>query len=181
MAGSVAFFVLGTWQLGGKAFAVPAEQLVALENGRLDNLQWKVSAHAGTPKPAVRSMPCLRVEVAGHVERRGRRNSLSLCGALEQSPLLVVNSMGSGRTERTVLALAFESEVVKVRLWFSNRKTRTVLLRKLSRYKARKARIQPFRYSAIGFAHEFCLLGYAAFDTTGQRIEVGRGMHCANR
>jgi hypothetical protein len=144
---------------------------VQVAQGTVGSYFWALSIHRGQGMlGGVR--PCLIAGLAsGQLRSSGSR--LTLCGLIEGSQILVANSIGDGAAERTVLGMAFRSDVVEVRLLLHGQRVKKLQLSLLSPLQAKRARVRQFRYAAIGVGGPYCLKGFSAYDAT-HRLVVHR-------
>lgn len=79
----------------------------------------------------------------------------------------------------TVIAMAFPRAARSVSLFFAGKKKDlTMPLKLLSRYKAAKARLVPFRYGAVAFKGQACLSRFVTHAKDGTVLDDGGTMHC---
>jgi hypothetical protein len=80
---------------------------------------------------------------------------------------------------KTVIAMAFPSTARTVSLYFQGSLADRMLpLKLLSKLKARKAGLQPFRYFAIAFEGNSCLSRFITHDQRGDILFDGGHMRC---
>jgi len=155
------------------AYAHDGPISVRLDHGAKGSFRWTVLAKrepTGNPR-----RPCIVVvsqaPTAGADEAEG-------CGPLEPVPMLLAQSSGSGKSERTVLAMAFPLRVVSVRLWLRGRRSRRIYLRRLGAHQAEMTGLRRFRYANRAFAGPYCLARFATYGVAGRLIDRSPSMDC---
>jgi hypothetical protein len=156
---------------------VGAPEPTLLRTGTVGSFHWRVLVYRGKGSQGGRT-PCivaLSSKLSGGVPGD---SSLTVCGMLQGSQILFAKSSGSGRRERTVLAMAYDAKVASVRIWLRGHRSRLVQLSMLSDYKVKHAQVSPFRYGAFGIARSFCLIRIVSYDSQGDIVDPGHGMSC---
>jgi hypothetical protein len=150
---------------------------VHLDGGPVSKFKWDVLASEG----GSRKRPCLKIVL----ERLRHRSPVEIqlgevsCRPVQPLPNLlgVVDELDHPNV--TVIAMAFPRAARSVSLFFAGKKKdRTMHLRLLSRYKAAKARLVPFRYGAIAFKGQSCLSRFVTHAKDGTVLDDGGAMHC---
>jgi hypothetical protein len=100
------------------------------------------------------------------------------CSSLQPTPelLSVVDELVDPKI--TVLAMAFVPQVRSVTLYLADRPSKTIPLTLLSRHKAVKTDIDPFRYGTLAFAGDTCVTRFVAHDINGMVLDDGGRMRC---
>lgn len=170
----VLFLVAG----GSAAIAAEGERPpeVRIDHGVIGNHRWSISTNAQS-RGASPWRPCLQIRFRDGSPESGSR--IRSCGSLHDSSVLLAYSVGAGREEWSVLAMAFRQEAVRARLWFQGRIVRNVPLKLLGPSQASKAGVIQFRFAGLALAGHYCLKRFVIFDVTGSPLERSRDMGCS--
>ena len=151
--------------------------VVRLDGGRVSKFKWDVLASEG----GSRKRPCLQIEL----ERLHHRSPAEIqlgevsCRPVQPLPNLlgVVDELDHPNV--TVIAMAFPRAARSVSLFFAGKKKDlTMPLKLLSRYKAAKAGLVPFRYGAVAFKGQSCLSRFVTHAKDGTVLDDGGPMRC---
>jgi hypothetical protein len=158
------------------ASTLPRE--VRIGHGFIGSAKWVVTTSREAPRGKA-FRPCLAAQLILVEDGIQERTRLRACGSLRGSSVLVANSHGTSRRERTVLAMAFSPEARSVKLWLQAGKTRLIALDRLGRTQARRAGLIRYRYATLALRGPYCLRRYAIYDVEGHPIEVGLKHACS--
>lgn len=170
LAACCAFWTLAPW-----AQAANDARQVRIAYGQVGGFDWDIfTGREG--RQARPQRPC--VSAALRDGATGESTRLRACGSVDDSSVIVANSLGSKNEEGTVLAMAFTPQAVNARLWLRGRGTRNVKLKRLGLQQAVDAGLIRYRYAALDFAGLYCLKRFAIFDSRGTLLERSRNLGC---
>lgn len=170
----------------GRAETSPESTRVQLGSGRLAGFRWVADAYRSKGRYGA-SRPCLHI---GFEPRGGQavEDPLEIpvestnCGPVHPIPDLVSLVDEVDEPKMTALVMAFAPKVWSVTLYFDGRVAdRTVQLLSLSKYKARRARLNRFRYGTFAFVGNSCISRFVAHSRTGRVVYDGERMKCRVR
>jgi len=174
------FLILLVGLIGPQAIAGGAEgpgvPEVRLGHGSMGSFRWGVYASRENPS-ASPQRPCVTA-VSGGGRGSDSGGAFTLCGSVRYAPVLVARSSGEGKRERTILGMGFSPNVTSVRLWLPGRKSRQIELWRLDPRQSAAAGLMRFRYATRVFAGPFCLRRFAAYDASGDLLDVSPPMGC---
>lgn len=188
-------FAFGVLVLGLQSCAVclaanagvrPTQAGVVLGTGRLGGFRWKAETYRSKSAHAA-SRPCLHIGFRpAHRPTNPDPLEISIestgCGPLHPTPDLVSLVDEVRNPKMTAIVMGFPLAVHSVSLYFNGHlKDRAIELDRLSLYKARKARINPFRYGTFAFTGDSCLSRFVAHSGTGRVVYDGGRMDCRVR
>lgn len=167
---------------------VPGGSYATLGQGKLRNgTRWGVFASRVSKRPAGRRLPCISV---ARITRDGRYGNAYRCGPLvpsaESSDPVYVGISGSGQSKpggpvvgEVVFGMSFSEDVQKVTLDLTDGTTMTKGTRRFNTRQQMKTHLGGFRYLALGFRRDVCVLGVRAFDATGVQVFEGSTGVCS--
>jgi hypothetical protein len=127
---------------------------------------------------ATKYRPCLGVGFSGKGNSGAHVKVFYVCGVVEPVPNVVVDSVGSGKNRRTVIAVAYERQAQKFLIDLGSRGVRHRRLTLLSKKLARKVHLAQYRYSALELAGHFCIHQIAGFDGAGNVVADDKHVTC---
>lgn len=149
-----------------------------LGQGAIGTYRWVVTTFRDRGTNGSRR-PCIDVSISPPPSPFGIATSDQTCRSLASIPNLMSASIGEGPDEATVLALAFQPSVVRVRLTLEHHGTQYISLRLLSIPAAVKAQVVRYRYAIRALPGPFCLRRFAAFDRYGRLASKSGLMGCS--
>jgi hypothetical protein len=169
------------WKNGANAVATPSST-VHLASGRVAQFKWRALAfrpnsQGGSQRPCLYiGFKPLRSRSEGPIEIRAESTN---CAPLRPIPNLVSVVDELHKPRMTGLVMGFGSEVHSVSLYFKGRTAdRTIQLHLLSKSKAAKGHLVPFRYGSFAFAGDSCVSRFVAHSKDGGVLYDGGRMRC---
>jgi hypothetical protein len=156
MAILAAVLSLGLLADVGTAARVAASD-ATLGHGVLGSDTWEVFVHRPKAGPDVRGRPCLGVLVVEPAAEGYEASKIEACGAVVPAPNVIKYSVGAGRQQRTVIAIAFGVQIRKVMVDLGSRGKRRMRPRLLPVAIARKVGLKQFRFVVVPLAGSHCL------------------------
>lgn len=148
----------------------PSPPFVAIKQGVAGPYKWQVFTRREASSLTSKYRPCLGVGFSGKNDPGGHFKVFYVCGIVKPVPNVVVDSVGSGKDLRTVIAVAYDRRVRKVLIDLGSRGVRHLRLALLSKKLARKVHLAQYRYSALELAGHFCIHRIAGFDDAGNVV-----------
>lgn len=177
LSSSMVLASLGVLTAHPQASTMRKVRQVRIDYGSFGSVDWDVSTSRESSYGRA-DRPCLAAQLFIGEGDREERTRIRACGSLRGSSVVVSNSHGASRDERTVLAMAFGPEARSVRLWLQGRKTRLISLNRLGRIQARRTGLNRYRYAALGLSGRFCLQRFAIYDRKSSLIEMSLQYGC---
>jgi hypothetical protein len=156
----------------------PSPPLVAIKQGVAGPYKWQVFTRREASSLATKYRPCLGVGFSGKSDSGTHVKVFYVCGVVEPVPNVVVDSVGSGKDLRTVIAVAYDRRVRKVLIDLGSRGVRHRRLTLLPKKLARKVQLAQYRYSALELAGHFCIHRIAGFDGSGHVVANDEHVTC---
>lgn len=168
--------------LVGYGLAAPTEgtspPFVAIKRGVAGPYKWQVLTRREASSLASKYRPCLGVGFSGKNDPGAPVNVFYVCRAVKPTPNIVVYSAGSGKTLRTVIAVAYDRQIRRVLIDLGSRGLRHRRLTLLSKKLARKVDLAPYRYSALQLAGHFCIHRVIGLDGAGEVATEDQHVTC---
>lgn len=167
--------------LAGYGLAATTEKpppFVAIKQGVAGPYKWQVFTRREASPLATKYRPCLGVGFSGKNEPEAHIKVFYVCGVVKPFPNIVVDSVGSGKDQRTVIAVAYEKQARKALIDLGSRGVRRLRLTLLSKKLARKVHLAQYRYSALELAGHFCIHRMAGFDNAGNAVADDKHVTC---
>jgi hypothetical protein len=155
---------------------------VQLASGRAGSYQWRASVfRASGQRDSLE--PCLNIKF---LPPRGKEsNPLEIpaendgCGTYRPEPMLVGIVDETHDPSRSGVVMAFSRSAKKVSIFFRGKaRDRTMTLKLLSKRRASKVGLIPFRYTALAFVGSSCIKRIVAYSSLGAVVYDGGPMHC---
>jgi hypothetical protein len=156
----------------------PSPPFVAIKQGVAGPYKWQVFTRREASSLATKYRPCLGVGFSSKNDPGAHVKVFYVCGVVKPFPNVVVDSVGSGKNRRTVIAVAYERQARKVLIDLGSRGVRHRRLTLLSKKQARKAHLAQYRYSALELAGHFCIHRIAGFDGAGNVVANDEHVTC---
>jgi hypothetical protein len=156
----------------------PSPPFVAIKQGVTGPYKWQVFTRREASSLASKYRPCLGVGFSGKNDPGAHVKVFYVCGIVEPVPNVVVDSVGSGKDLRTVIAVAYDRRVRKALIDLGSRGVRHLRLALLSKKLARRVHLAQYRYSALEPAGHFCIHRIAGFDGEGNVVADDKHVTC---
>lgn len=156
----------------------PPPPFVAIKQGVAGPYKWQVFTRREVSSLATKYRPCLGVGFSGKNEPGAHIKVFYACGVVKPVPNVVVDSVGSGKDQRTVIAVAYERQARKVLIDLGSRGLRRLPLALLPAKLARKVHLAQYRYSALELAGHFCIHRMTGFDGAGTVVADDKHTSC---
>lgn len=180
LCGAALTAVFGT--LAGYGLAATTETspppFVAIKQGVAGPYKWQVFTRREASSLATKYRPCLGVGFSDKNDPQAHVKVFYVCGIVKPVPNVVVDSIGSGKARRTVIAVAYEPQARKALIDLGSRGVRRLGLTLLSKRLARKVHLAQYRYSALELAGHFCIHRMAGFDGAGDTVANDNHVTC---
>src|SRR6187551_1763290 len=168
--------------LAGYGLAATKERssppFVAIKQGVAGPYKWQVFTRREASSLASKYRPCLGVGFSGKNDPGAHVKVFYVCGIVKPFPNVVVDSVGSGKDLRTVIAVAYDQRVRKALIDLGSRRVRHLRLALLSKKVARTVHLAQYRYSALELAGHFCIHRIAGFDGAGNVAADDKHVTC---
>lgn len=156
----------------------PSPPFVAIMQGVAGPYRWQVFTRREASPLATKYRPCLGVGFSGRGNPGGHVKVFYVCGVVKPVPNVVIDSVGSGKSQRTVIAVGYERRARKVLIDLGPRGVRRRQLVPLSKKLAKKVHLAQYRYSTLELAGHFCIHRMAGFDGTGNVVADDKHVTC---
>jgi hypothetical protein len=173
----VLFAALAGYGLAATTEKVPSP-FVAIKQGVAGPYKWQVFTRREASSLATKYRPCLGIGFLAKSNPGAHVKVFYVCGVVEPVPNVVVDSVGSGKNLRTVIAVAYERQARKVVIDLGSRGARHRRLALLSNKLARKVHLAQYRYSALELAGHFCIHRIAGFGSAGNVVANDEHVTC---
>jgi len=156
----------------------PSLPFVAIKRGVAAPYKWQVFTRREASSLATKDRPCLGVGFSPKNDPGAPVKVFYVCRPVKPTPSIVVDSAGTGKTLRTVIAVAYDRRVRKALIDLGSRGARHRRLTLLSKKLARKVHLAQYRYSALELAGHFCIHRIAGFDGAGNVVTDDKHVTC---
>jgi hypothetical protein len=151
---------------------------IVIKQGITGPYRWRVFTRREASSLATKYRPCLGVGFSGKEDPSGHFKVFYACGVVEPVPNVVVDSVGTGESLHTVIAVAYGKQAQKVLIDLGSRGVRHLRLALLSKKLARKVHLAQYRYAALDLADHFCIHRIAGFDGSGNVVADDKHATC---
>lgn len=156
-----------------------APPFVAIKQGVAGPYKWQVFTRRDTSPLGNKYNPCLGVGFSGKNDPGETHVKIFyLCRVVKPTPNMIVDSVGSGKNLRTVIAMAYDRRVQRSLIDLGSRGVRHLHLSLLSKELARKVHLAQYRYSALELAGHFCIHRIAGFTGAGNVVADDEHVTC---
>lgn len=156
-----------------------AAKSAMLERGTFGPDIWTVSTHRSAYGADARIRPCLDILIAQRIYTSYEASKFEACGGVTSTPTLINFSAGSGKKERTVIAMALGAKVQRVLVDLGSRGMRRMRPRLLPRVTAKELGLERFRFAVIALAGPHCLRRVLGTEGDGAVAFDKRFRNCA--
>ncbi len=126
-----------------------------------------------------RDRPCLEVLIAQPIAVEYEASQFEVCGAVTSVPTLINFSIGQGKAERTVIAMAVGVNVRRVLVNLGSRGRRRIRPKLLPVKVAKKLDLERFRFAVIPLVGPHCLRRILGTEADGEVVVDKSYRDCA--
>ena len=138
-------------------------------HGVVSGYRWTIEVRHGKE---VGVSPCVSVSLVRNV-RGSVGGENSVCGALSPYPLVVQETLGVGGTSRSIVGMAFDADIVKVRVVLRGRAERNLPLHLLAKGAAERGNVSVLRYGAVAYSGATCVSRIVPYSKRDGKWQAG--------
>jgi hypothetical protein len=163
---------LGLWSVVSISHAVTWTELgLQVGGGHIGSYEWRVSIEP----PENRDEPCVSTQLWRRHTSTARTSPVqTVCGSVVPVPTQLIYSVGSGRSEKAVIAIGVDRKAKKVRIDLGSRGVRWYRPRVLTPDQGRRVHSAQFGYIAGAMTGRVCIHQISTFDKYG--VEIWRSI-----